>query len=468
MLATLLRGCEHVYTVEELKERLAGGRRLRVKLGMDPTAPDLTLGHTVVLRKLRQFQDHGHKAVLIIGDYTAMIGDPTGRSKTRPMLTRQEVEANAQTYLAQAGKVLDLSPDKLEVRRNSEWLEKMGCADVIKLMSQMTVARMLERDTFAKRQAEGKEIYLHEVLYPLMQARDSVAIESDVELGGTDQTFNNLCGRDLQRNAGQPPQIVMVMPLLIGTDGKNKMSKSLDNYIGVTEPPVDMFGKVMRIPDELMRNYFELVTDVPDEEIARLTHPAQVNPREAKDFLARHLITRFHTAEAAEAASSEFRRVHGGGGSGLPDQVERYPVPDDMVKDGSVVPVDLVVRMGFADSRGNAKKLIAEGGVRLNGKIITDPFTPTPIKRGDIVQRGRRRFAEIAGFYVNLSEASGQPTIFVMPVYPSDVVAVQTGSHGGAVVTVKNQQGGHDDFSVTQSVEEVQTRIVECRRLNDE
>ncbi len=259
-LAVLLRGVEGVYTVDELRARIAGDRPMRVKLGMDPTAPDLTLGHTVVLRKLRQFQDFGHKAVLIIGDYTARVGDPSGRSKTRPMLTDEEIETNATTYLQQAGKVLDLSPDRLEVRHNSEWLQGMSCADVLRLMCQMTVARMLERDTFAKRQAEGKEIFLHELLYPLMQGRDSVAIESDVELGGTDQTFNNLCGRDLQRNAGQPPQIVMTMPLLIGTDGKQKMSKSLGNYVGVTDPPSEMFGKIMRIPDELMRNYFELLT----------------------------------------------------------------------------------------------------------------------------------------------------------------------------------------------------------------
>ncbi|MEK6674474.1 MAG: tyrosine--tRNA ligase [Planctomycetota bacterium] len=392
---SLLRGCEHVYTVEELSHRLASGKRLRVKLGVDPTAPDLTLGHTVVLRKLRQFQDLGHLAVLIIGDTTAMIGDPTGRSKTRPMLTQNDVHANAQTYLDQAGKVLDLSPDKLEVRRNSEWLSIMTFSDVVKLMSQMTVARMLERDTFAKRQTEGKEIYLHELLYPLMQARDSVAIRSDVELGGSDQTFNNLCGRDLQRLADQPPQIVMITPLLVGTDGKNKMSKSMGNFIGVTEAPSDIFGKLMRIPDELLRNYFELLTDAPEDRMAVWLDPARTNPRDAKEALAKIIITQYHSAQAAEAASAEFRRVHGGGGSGLPDEVEEFVLPSNLLHDGKVVPVDLLVACGFSDSRGNAKKLVAESGVKVNGEAITDPFTPMALKSGDILQRGRRKFVKV-------------------------------------------------------------------------
>jgi tyrosyl-tRNA synthetase len=394
-LDILLRGCEHVYTLEELRQRLSSGKRLRVKLGMDPTAPDLTLGHTVVLRKLRQFQDLGHTAVLIIGDYTAMIGDPSGRSKTRPILTAKEVDRNARTYLEQAGKVLDLSPDKLEVRRNSEWLAPMSLADVIKLMSQMTVMRMLERDTFAERRAKGQEIFLHELLYPLMQARDSVAVESAVELGGTDQTFNNLCGRDLQRLAGQPPQIVVITPLLIGTDGKNKMSKSLGNYVGITDPPGEMFGKIMRIPDPLMRNYFELLTDLPEAEITRLTDPGQCNLRDAKEILAKGIIAQYHSAEAADAAAAEFCRVHGGREHGLPDQIEEIEIPVELVGDGMITPVDLVVCAGFADSRGNAKKLIAEGGVRLNGTAISDPFKPLAIKKGDILQRGRRKFASL-------------------------------------------------------------------------
>jgi len=394
-VARLLRGCESVYTPEELRARLASGKRLRVKLGMDPTAPDLTLGHVVVLRKLRQFQDLGHLAVLIIGDYTAMIGDPTGRSKTRPMLTEEQIKTNAETYLAQAGKVLDLSPEKLEVRYNSEWLRAMNFADVIRLMSEMTVARMLERDTFAKRQAEAKEIFLHELLYPLMQGRDSVEIRADVELGGTDQTFNNLCGRDLQRSAGQPPQIVMVTPLLIGTDGKNKMSKSMGNYVAVTDPPSEMFGKVMRVPDPLLRNYFELVTDAEETEIAAMTDPAKINPRDAKEALAKRIIATFHSPGAADSAAEEFRRVHGGGGQGLPDDVPEIAVPPDKMADGRIVPVDLVVACLGETSRKEVRRLIDQRGVKLNGVAVEDALTPIAVKSGDVLQRGNRKFVRL-------------------------------------------------------------------------
>ncbi len=394
-LDLLLKGCDGVYTADELKERLAAGKRLRVKLGMDPTAPDLTLGHTVVLRKLRQFQDLGHKAVLIIGDYTATVGDPTGRSKTRPLLTQEEIATNARTYLDQAGKVLDLSEDKLEVRHNSEWLTPMTCADVIRLMSRMTVARMMERDTFAKRQAEGKEIFLHELLYPLMQARDSVAIEADVELGGTDQTFNNLCGRDLQRHAGQAPQIVMVVPLLVGTDGKEKMSKTLGNHIAVTDPPGEMFGKVMRIPDELMRSYFELLTEIPADEVSALTDASQNNPRDSKETLARTIIAQYNSAAAADAAADEFRRVHGGGGGGLPDEIPEVTLPADKISDGKIMPIDLITYCSFGESRSEARRLVAERGVRLNGEVIEDAVTRLAIRSGDILQRGKRRFVRL-------------------------------------------------------------------------
>ncbi len=391
----LMRGCDSVYSPDELKDRLKLDRPLRVKLGMDPTAPDLTLGHTVVLSKLRQFQDLGHKAVLIIGDYTAKIGDPTGRSKARPALSDEQVETNANTYLKQAGKVLDLSKDKLEIRHNSEWLSPMTFGDVIQLMSQMTVARMLERDTFAKRQKQGKEIYLHELLYPLMQARDSVAIESDIELGGTDQTFNNLCGRDLQRNAGQKPQIVMVMPLLVGTDGKEKMSKSMGNYIAITDSPGDMFGKVMRIPDELMKSYFELLTDVSPDEITSLTDAAKHNPRETKEKLAKIIIAQYHTSNEAEAAASEFARVHGGGSGGLPDDIPEKQVPADKMIDGKISPVDLITHCLSEKSNSQARRLVAESGIRLNGTVIEDPLTPIAVNSGDILQRGKRKFVKL-------------------------------------------------------------------------
>lgn len=394
-MSVLLRGIDQCYTPTELRDRIASGKRLRVKLGMDPTAPDLTLGHTVVLRKLRQFQDFGHKAVLIIGDYTARVGDPSGKSKTRPMLTDSEVDRNAETYMQQAGKVLDLSPDKLEVRRNGEWLSKMTFADVLRLMSQMTVARMLERDTFEKRQAEGKEIFLHELLYPLMQGKDSVAIESDVELGGTDQTFNNLCGRDLQRNAGQPPQIVITTPLLVGIDGVQKMSKSLGNYVAVTDTPTDMFGKIMRIPDELMRNYFELLTSETPERIGEFIDVSKNNPRETKEVLAKTVIGQYHSPADAEAAAAEFRRVHGGGGGGLPDEIPEIPVPANKVKNGTISPIDLVVDCLGEKSRGEARRVIAERGVKLNGAAIEDPNAPIAIKTGDILQRGKRKFVRL-------------------------------------------------------------------------
>lgn len=394
-LAVLVRGADSVYSAEELKARLAAGRPLRAKLGMDPTAPDLTLGHTVVLRKLRQFQDLGHTAVLIIGDYTAMIGDPTGKSKTRPMLSSEQIRKNAETYFQQAGKVLDLRPEKLEVRYNSEWLAKLTFADVVKLMSSMTTARMLERDTFAKRIAEGREIYLHELLYPIMQAYDSVMIRSDVELGGTDQTFNNLCGRDLQRLHDQSPQIVLVMPILIGTDGTQKMSKSLGNYVAVTDPPGEMFGKVMSIPDALMRNWFELCTDAGAEEIAELTDPRRTHPRQAKESLARRIITTYHNAEAADAAAAEFARVHGGGGGGLPDDMPVVALDGKLTPEGRIAPAELLRACGMAESNSEARRAIDEGGVRINGEVLKDPWALLTMKTGDVIQRGRRKFARI-------------------------------------------------------------------------
>lgn len=393
-LDRLLYGCDTVYTAEELRQRLASGKRLRVKLGMDPTAPDLHLGHTVVLQKLRDFQDAGHKAVLIIGDYTAMIGDPTGKSKTRPMLSPEDVAANAATYFAQANKVLDMSPDRLEIRHNSEWLSPMTFADVVRLMSRMTVARMLERDTFAKRQAEGKEIYLHELLYPLMQAQDSVAIEADVELGGTDQTFNNLCGRDLQRSVGQPPQIVVIMPILVGTDGVNKMSKSLGNAIAVTDTPRDMFGKLMSIPDALLTNYFELLTTQPKEWIAEHCDPARHNPRDAKKELARLLITRFHTPQAAQDELDHWHRVFEQRDA-IPENIPEFRIPPELMKDGKVVPRDLIVACGFAKSGSEAKRLVQQKGVKLNGVAIEDPNTPIAVNPGDVLQKSRREFVKL-------------------------------------------------------------------------
>lgn len=392
-LQILTRGCDQVYSIDELSRKLARAREtrtpLRVKLGMDPTAPDLTLGHTVVLRKMRDFQDLGHKAVLIIGDYTARIGDPTGRSKTRPILSDQQVEINAKSYLDQAGKVLDLSPEKLEIRRNSEWLAPMTFADVIKLAAQITVARMLERDTFTKRQKAGVEIYLHETFYPLMQAHDSVMIRSDVELGGTDQTFNNLIGRDFQKNAGQEPQVVVIMPILVGTDGREKMSKSLGNYIAVAEPPSVMFAKVMSIPDQRMRNYFELLTRKEAHDIDALLDPNRTHPRDAKVDLAKQIVTQYHDRAAAKAAQEEFFRIHAAGQAGLPDEIPELSVPS------SITAADLVVLAGFARSKSEARRLINEKGIRLDGHPLSDPYATLQITPDTILQRGKRKFLRL-------------------------------------------------------------------------
>ncbi len=307
-LKTLSRGVEAFYSLEELRQKPASGRPLRIKFGMDPSSPDIHLGHSVVLRKLRQFQDLGHQAVLIIGDYTARIGDPTGRDTTRPILDEAKINANAQTYFEQAGRVLDTTPAKLEVRYNSHWLSKLTFADVLKLTGMITVQQMLHRENFKQRIAQEREIALSEFMYPIMQAYDSVVVKSDVELGGTDQTFNTLMGREMMAKHGMEKQVVMVMPILTGLDGHEKMSKSLGNYVGLTEPATDMFGKIMSIPDALMGNYFQLLTDLPPERITSLIDSKSTHPREAKDALGRMVVETFHDRAAAEEASREFRR----------------------------------------------------------------------------------------------------------------------------------------------------------------
>lgn len=388
----LKRGTVEVYRDDELAQRLTeaamSGRQLRAKLGMDPTAPDIHLGHTVVLRKLRQFQDLGHKAVLIIGDYTARIGDPTGQNTTRPMLTAEQIQANAQTYFEQAGKVLDMSPEKVEVRFNSEWLADLRLADVIKLTASMTVARMLERDTFELRYKKGDPIGIHEFLYPLMQGHDSVAIESDVELGGTDQTYNNLVGRDLQRMAGQTAQIVITMPILVGLDGVQKMSKSKGNYIGVTDAPADMFGKTMSIPDTLMDNYFTLLTDLPAERIAELVDPSRTHPKQAKVLLGKMIVEQFYDATSAEAAAAGFDKVFAQ--NQLPDEMPEVTVSADSVAVGK-----LLVQCGLVDSGGEAKRMVKQGGVRINDEKIDDPNRLIDPVGGMVVQVGKRKFAKL-------------------------------------------------------------------------
>jgi len=391
-LEKLTRGTVEIYSVEELGERLVesakSGKPMRIKLGLDPTSPDIHLGHTVVLRKMRQFQDMGHKAVLIIGDYTARIGDPSGQNTTRPILSGEQIDKNAKTYFEQAGKILDTSEEKLEVRPNSEWLSDMRLADIIKLTSSMTVARMLERDTFELRHKKGDPIGIHEFLYPLMQGHDSVMIKSDVELGGTDQTFNNLIGRDLQRLDGQKPQIVITMPILVGLDGVEKMSKSKDNYIGVTDEPNEMFGKVMSISDELMENYFTLLTDIPVEQIKELTDGARSHPKESKVLLGKTIVSQFYNEKCAEAAAEHFEKVFAQ--NQLPDDISEIEIA------GGPVPASkLLIACGLVSTGGEAKRAIKQGGARIDEEKLTDPNAMVTPVNGMIVRIGKRKVAKL-------------------------------------------------------------------------
>ena len=391
-LQFLRRGAAEIFNEAELSEKLAEAakqqRQLRIKLGLDPTSPDIHLGHTVVLRKMRQFQDLGHKAVLIIGDYTARIGDPSGQNTTRPMLSSEQIEENAGTYLEQAGKILDTSEAKLEKRHNSEWLAELRLADIIKLTSNMTVARMLERDSFELRYKAGEPIGTHEFLYPLMQGYDSVMVKSDVELGGTDQTFNNLVGRDLQRMDGQKPQVVITTPILVGLDGKEKMSKSKGNYIGVTDEPADMFGKVMSISDDMMENYFTLVTDLPTEKIAELVNPDRTHPKQAKVLLGKAIVSQFYDEAAAEAAAAEFDKVFAQGQ--LPEDITEIEVASE-----PVMASKLVLACNLVPSGGEAKRKIKQSAVRIDGVKISDPNAEITPKDDMIVQVGKRKFARL-------------------------------------------------------------------------
>ena len=368
------------------------GKPLQVKLGLDPTAPDIHLGFAVVLRKLRQFQDLGHEVVIIIGDYTALIGDPSGRSTTRPMLSSEEIAANGKTYVTQLAKVLD--PEKTIVRFNSEWLGKLSFAELVNLASKMTVAQVMQREDFANRFSLGQPIGLHELLYPLAQAYDSVAIHADIEMGGQDQTFNNLAGRALQKELGQEPQVVLLMPLLVGLDGVKKMSKSLGNYVGISEAPTTMFGKLMSISDSLMPTYFELCTDVPMEEVRVLTDGNLTHPREAKKRLGREIITLYHGAEAAQSADDEFERVHKE--HQVPEEMPEITVSLDIcTADGQVRVTALLVAAGLAPSAGEAKRLIQQGGVSVDGLKLTDPAGMLEIQTGQVIKVGKNRFARL-------------------------------------------------------------------------
>ena len=394
-LEMLRRGAVQIFTEEELLGKLARAvhqkRPLRIKLGMDPTAPDIHLGHTVVMGKMRQFQDLGHKAVLIIGDYTARVGDPTGANHTRPVLSEDQIRTNARTYFEQAGKILDTGPEKLELRHNSEWLAKLTFADVLRLAAHMTVARMLERDTFEKRHRAGDPIGVHEFLYPLMQAHDSVVIEADVELGGTDQTFNCLAGRELMRDAGMEPQIVLTMPLLVGLDGVEKMSKSKGNYVGVTDSPKEMFGKLMSIPDALMENYWTLLTDAPLAEIREVLRSA--HPRDAKERLASTLVARYYGPEAAGREAGEFRRVFSEKQKPADIPKKYIPVQGEQQAVGLA---SAIVACGFASSTSQARRLIEQGAVTWGDRKITDPKASVVLAAaGTLVRVGKLNWAEV-------------------------------------------------------------------------
>ncbi|MEO9885155.1 MAG: tyrosine--tRNA ligase [Balneola sp.] len=394
-LAIIKRGAIEIVPEDELVAKLKKSKKenkpLKVKLGVDPTRPDLHLGHSVILRKMRQFQDLGHEVILIIGGFTAMIGDPTGQNKTRPPLTLEEVKENAQTYIDQAKKILD--PEKLTLTNNNDWLGKMDFMDVVKLSSKLTVARMIERDDFSKRFENNEAISLHEFLYPLAQGQDSVYLRSDIELGGTDQKFNLLVGRQLQKDDGQDPQVCLMMPLLVGTDGSAKMSKSYDNYIGIDEAPNDMYGKTLSVPDELIYTYFELVTDVAIEELPKIKEKAKHDPRNAKHDLAYTIVRMYHGEDAAKGAKDHFEQT-----------VINKQVPDDAptfkYNSGEEIRLlDIISDTGFSPSNGETKRMIKQGGISLDDEKVKDINHSLILEEGKEItlKVGKRNFGIIKG-----------------------------------------------------------------------
>lgn len=388
--AELKRGAEEILLEDELLEKLKTGKPLKIKAGFDPTAPDLHLGHTVLINKLRQFQQLGHEVIFLIGDFTGMIGDPTGKNVTRKPLTKEAVLANAETYKEQVFKILD--PEKTTVAFNSTWMEKLGAAGMLKLASRQTVARMMERDDFKKRYANGQAIAIHEFMYPLVQGWDSVALEADVELGGTDQKFNLLMGRELQKAEGQRPQTVLMMPLLEGLDGVQKMSKSLGNYIGITDSPSEMFGKIMSISDQLMWRYYELLSFNSLETIAN--YKAQVaegaNPRDIKIALAKELIARFHNEAAAQAAHQEFiNRFQKGA---MPDNIEEKTI---IAAEGEIAIANLLKEAGLVASTSEAMRMIKQGAVKIDGEKVVDTKVTLSAGSTAIYQVGKRKFAKV-------------------------------------------------------------------------
>ncbi|MCI7480734.1 tyrosine--tRNA ligase [[Pasteurella] aerogenes] len=386
VLAELKRGVDEVLSEADLIEKLKENRPLKVKLGADPTAPDIHLGHTVVLNKLRQFQQFGHEVIFLIGDFTGMVGDPSGKNTTRPPLSREDVLRNAETYKQQIFKILD--PQKTRIVFNSEWLGQLGTEGMIRLASNYTVARMLERDDFKKRFTNNQPIAIHEFIYPLLQGHDSVALEADVELGGTDQKFNLLVGRELQKSAGQKPQVAITLPLLVGLDGEKKMSKSLGNYIGVTEAPNEMFGKIMSISDELMWDWYDLLSFRPLSEIAQLKQEVQAgrNPRDVKVLLAKEIIARFHSDAEAEAAEQEFiNRFQKGA---LPDEMPEFTF------EGETGLANLLKEAGLVESTSEAIRMVKQGGVKIDGEKVED--SKLIITSGTAVyQVGKRKFVRI-------------------------------------------------------------------------
>ena len=386
-LSVIRREAAEIFDESELRSRLATGKPLRIKAGFDPTSADLHLGHTVLLQKLRQFQKLGHQVIFLVGDFTARIGDPTGRSETRPVLTRDEIEANAKTYAEQVGKVLDLS--QVETRRNSEWMDELGADGLLRLASQHTVARMLERDDFSKRYRDHRPIGIHEFLYPLIQGYDSVVLKADVEIGGTDQKFNLLMGRDLQRSRGELPQVVLTMPLLEGLDGEHKMSKSLQNAIGVSDPPEQMFGAVMSISDPLMYRYYELLSDADEAAVAAI-RSGDVHPMEAKKRLAGEIVARFHGESLAVKARAGFEA-----------RFQRHEVPEQITTVTIIPETDaiwvcrLIHEAGLTASRGEARRLVEQGAVRIAGRKVTDPAAEISAAGVVIVEVGKRRIARV-------------------------------------------------------------------------
>lgn len=390
-LEEIKRGAVDFVNEKELFAKLQKKKSLRVKLGVDPTSPDIHLGHTVVLQKLRQFQDLGHKAVLIIGDYTALVGDPSGTQKTRPQLSPEAIEKNSKTYFEQVKKILDFK--NLEIRHNGEWFKKMSFVEIIRLASRMTVARMLERDDFSKRFKGGIPICIHEFIYPLMQGYDSLMVQADVELGGTDQIFNLLVGRQLQKEEGQEPQVVLTTPLLEGMDGINKMSKSLNNAIGVTDSPTEMFGKVMSISDALMWKYYELLSRCSTEEISALREKAslgKLNPKEAKAALAKELIERFHSKKEAQTACEEFDRIFHEKQN--PSDLEEVKITPES---SSMLVMRLMVLSKCVESNAQAKRLIEQGAVSIDGKKVSEIKAALPAKGSLILKVGKRKFKKI-------------------------------------------------------------------------